>query len=65
MATERRQYAIAQLATGEGVEEAMKRFNVDRRTVNRAIQAYKQALEKDPYSIIGHWLFQVRAVHKR
>jgi hypothetical protein len=63
MATERRQYAIAQMAAGGRVEEAMRRFNVDRRTVRRAVQAYERALKEDPHSIIGHWLFQVRAGH--
>jgi hypothetical protein len=65
MATERRQYVIAQLAARAGVEETMKQFAVDRRTVQRAVQAYKRALERNPSPIIEHYLFQVCVVFGR
>jgi len=58
--TELRKYRVAQFVEqGEGtVKDAMEKFNMDRTTVQRAVQAYKQALEKNPQLILSLWLYQ-------
>jgi len=55
--TELRKFLVGQFAAGGRVKEAMEKFSMDRTTVQRAVQAYKQALEKNPQLIISLWLY--------
>lgn len=63
LGTERRKYAIAQLAQRSGIAEAMKEFNVDRRTVQRCAKEYRHMFERDLDSLINHWLYQKGYYH--
>ena len=51
-----RQYHIAQ--HGSTAKALAEQFNMDRSSADRAIKAYKRALEENPQSIISLWLYQ-------